>query len=122
MMNEAYTLWSDLEKESDTALYTYAPTLILSAYSNTASTMHALLHIIFRRTGIIVFGPRDCEEVKSVAESLSKNKVPHDVFSGHDANIRYPHQLRLPDDYYCVYEDGGGILNSQNALMAFQVR
>ena len=68
-----------------------------------------------------MFGPSDSKEVRSVADSLAKNKVPHDVFSGRDANSRYPHQLRLPDDYICVYEDGGGFLNAQKAVMAFQV-
>ena len=57
----------------------------------------------------------------SIADSLARGKVPYEVFSGREANLRYPHQLKIPDTYTCVYEDGGGSLNAQKSVMAFQV-
>jgi glycine/D-amino acid oxidase-like deaminating enzyme len=94
MMNDAYALWNDFEKESGTTVY--------------------------RRTGILVFGPSENGAMVSIADSLARGKVPYEVFSGREANLRYPHQLKIPDTYTCVYEDGGGSLNAQKSVMAFQ--
>jgi sarcosine oxidase/L-pipecolate oxidase len=94
MMNDAYTLWSDFEKESGATLY--------------------------RKTGILVFGPRKNIAVSSTAHSLASGQVPHEQFSGREANRRYSQQLKLPEDYQCVFEEGGGILNAQKAVLAFQ--
>ena len=69
----------------------------------------------------MVFAPGANRVVTSIADSLAQNKVPHEVFSGREAKRRYPHQLKIPDEYTCVFEDGGGILKSQNAVAAFQV-
>lgn len=123
MMNDAYTLWSDVEKESGTTVYTYACNMFIIPIFLSVYIFTVIYTCMYpcRRTGIIVFGPSDRREVQSVAKSLEMNNVPHEVFSGRDANLRYPHQLRLPDDYICVYEDGGGFLNAQKAVMAFQV-
>lgn len=68
-----------------------------------------------------MLGPNDAAAVLSTADSLASSGVAHEVFSGRDANLRYPHQLKLPDTHKCVYEDGGGILNAQKAVLTFQV-
>jgi monomeric sarcosine oxidase len=94
MMKDAYRLWNDFEKESGATLY--------------------------RKTGILVFGPRHNSAVVSTAESLASGQVAHERFSGREANRRYPAQLKLPHDYMCVFEEGGGILHSQRAVLAFQ--
>ena len=48
------------------------------------------------------------------------SQVQSEVFSGEEANRRYP-QLKLPADYKCVYDKDGGILLADKALAAFQV-
>ena len=68
-----------------------------------------------------MFGPRKNAAVHATAHSLARGQVPHERFSGREANRRYPHQLKLPEDYECVFEEGGGILYSQRAVQTFQV-
>lgn len=77
---------------------------------------HAHTH---RRTGLLAFGPSD--RVSGIAKSLASGEVAHEVLSAQEANQRYP-QLQLPDTHICVYEEEGGILNAQRAVMAFQVQ
>ena len=77
--------------------------------------------VIFSRTGILVFGPEGSEKVNSVAASLSTHGVDHQVFSGSEANSRYPQQLNLPENYQCVFEVDGGILRASKAVAALQV-
>ena len=72
-----------------------------------------------RCTGLLAFGPSD--KVSVIAKSLASGEVPHEVLSAQEANTRYP-QLQIPDTYICVYEEGGGTLNAQKAVMAFQVQ
>ena len=69
-----------------------------------------------------MFGPPQNSAVSSTARSLASGRVPHQTFSGREANRRYPQQLKLPEDYTCVFEEGGGILNAQRAVLAFQVQ
>ena len=83
--------------------------------------MSLLLSLIHRRTGILVFGSSAGSDVANTVNSLSSNKIAHEVFSGREANLKYPHQLKIPDTYRCVHEDGGGILYAQKAVMTFQV-
>ena len=74
-----------------------------------------------RRTGILVFGPSDHKDVLSTASSLVSNQVTHTVYTGREANQRYSQRLNIPDDYKCIFEDGGGMLDAQRALQTFQV-
>ena len=53
-------------------------------------------------------------------QSLEQNQGNYDIFSGEEANRRYP-QLTLPAKYECVYDKDGGILLADKALAAFQV-
>ena len=68
-----------------------------------------------------MFGPKGNSGVDSIVTSLSTHGVGHEVFSGSEANSRYPQQLKLPDDYSCVFEGGGGILRASKAVFALQV-
>ena len=79
-------------------------------------------HCLFSRTGILVFGPEGSRKVNSVATSLSTHGVAHQVFSGSEANSRYPQQLNLPENYECVFEEDGGILRASKAVAALQAR
>ena len=37
-----------------------------------------------RRTGVLVFGPRGCDELENIKRSLSVNGVPYQVFPGNE--------------------------------------
>ena len=86
------------------------------------STVIFLIVFCCRRTGILVFGPPTDPDVLSTARSLASGNVPYEELSGREANRRYPQQLKLPEDHRCVFEEGGGILNAQRAVLAFQVK
>ena len=86
-----------------------------------SSIVSLLLSLIHRRVGILVFGSNAGSAIANTVSSLSSNKIAHEVFSGREANLRYPNQLKIPDTYRCVHEDGGGILYAQKAVMTFQV-
>ena len=47
--------------------------------------------------------------------------IPHEVFTGHECNLRYSQTLKIPSTYKCVYDDKGGIIYASRALLAFQV-
>ena len=91
-------------------------------YSVNVFYMHICANVVLpRRTGILVFGPPDCDYIVQTAESLQANSVPHKVFTGKDANMKYSLQLQIPDWYKCIYESDGGIIFANKALLAFQV-
>lgn len=68
-----------------------------------------------------MFGPKGNSGVESVVTSLSTHGVAHEVLSGSEVNSKYPQQLKLPEDFTCVFEEGGGILRASKAVFAFQV-
>ena len=68
-----------------------------------------------------MFGEADSPDVQSYIDSMRECEVSHEVLSGKEANRRYPHQLKLPDSYSCVFEEDGGILRANKALAALQV-
>ena len=70
-----------------------------------------------------MFGPSGDQDggVNSVESSLAREGIEHEVFSGSEANRRYPDQLTLPRDYKCVFEKDGGILLASKAVGAMQV-
>ena len=68
-----------------------------------------------------MLGPEGSRKVNYVATSLSTHGVAHQVFSGSEANSRYPQQLNLPENYKCVFEEDGGILRASKAVAALQV-
>ena len=70
------------------------------------------------KTGTIIFGGSD---VDHFIKSLEANNTPHQVLSGEEANLKYPHQLQLPNDYTCVFEEHGGILRASKAVATIQV-
>ena len=70
------------------------------------------------KTGTIIFGGSD---VDHFIKSLEANNIEHQVLSGEEANLKYPHQLQLPNDYTCVFEEYGGILRASKAVATIQV-
>lgn len=94
MMKDAYHLWDQLERKTNTKLYI--------------------------PTGIMVFGEEDCDnELKQVVSALQENALPFQCFSAEEANSRYP-GLRLPGNFTCVLENYGGILLADKAVSTLQ--
>ena len=68
-----------------------------------------------------MFGQDTEEYIISNIESLRLNGIPHQIFSGSEANQRYPRQLKIPSTHKCIYEEMGGILYAKKSLLTFQV-
>ena len=69
-----------------------------------------------------MFGPiQEHGLLDDVVSGLDRHKIEYEVFSGSEANRRYPDQLTLPSDYMCIFEKEGGILLADKALAAIQV-
>lgn len=68
-----------------------------------------------------MFGQDTEEYIISNIESLRLNGIPHQIFSGSEANQRYPRQLKIPSMHKCIYEEMGGILYAKKSLLTFQV-
>ncbi|XP_011404967.1 PREDICTED: uncharacterized protein LOC100633392 [Amphimedon queenslandica] len=99
MMDEAFKLWSDIEKESGKQLY--------------------------HKTGIIVFGPEKSasnsrKRIQDYIKSMEDNGVSHRVMRAKEVNDEYKDQLKLPDEYLCVSEEDGGILRASKAVDTLQ--
>ena len=67
------------------------------------------------------FGPSNSDDVQSVIDTLSKQKVPHEVLDAEDANRRIT-VLNLPANYVCILEEEAGILQASVAVQALQVQ
>ena len=74
-----------------------------------------------RKTGILVFGEAGSKPVQQYIDTVRECGVSHEVFTGREANRRYPDQLKLPDSYKCVYEHDAGILRASKAVTTLQV-
>lgn len=61
------------------------------------------------------------ERVNDFIDVLQKNSYPHQILSAEDVNKKYSEQLQLPNDYRCVIEESGGILQADTAVAALQV-
>ena len=48
----------------------------------------------------MVWGEKDSAHVSETIKSLEESGVAYDVFSGEEANRRYP-QLKVPPDFMC---------------------
>ena len=68
-----------------------------------------------------MFGDSTEPYIQSTMASLKDNGIAHKIFSGSEANKKYSQQLKLPPTDQCLYEEVGGMLYAQRALLAFQV-
>ena len=80
-----------------------------------------LIIILNRKTGILMFGEADNCKLRAYIDSMKGCGIPYETFSGKEATRRYPHQLKLPDNYSCVFDQDGGLLRANRALAALQV-
>ena len=68
-----------------------------------------------------MFGGAGVGYVQQTIESMKRAGIPHNVLSGAETNRRFPKQMKIPDDYVCVFEEDAGILYAQKALLIMQV-
>ena len=74
-----------------------------------------------------MFGSRDSKgglneaSVEYYIQSLKDNSVSHKVMSPNEVNDSYNDQLKLPEDYLCVFEEDGGTLRASKAVTTLQV-
>lgn len=71
-------------------------------------------------TGVLHFGPSESGVLKPVIDTLSKQKVPHEVLDGEDVNKCFS-ALNLPAKYICVLEEEAGTLRASVAVQTLQV-
>ena len=73
-----------------------------------------------RKTGKLVFG--SASKVNAYYDSIhDKKKVSCVLMTSKETNEKYSKQLKLPDDFVCVFEDDAGLLKADVALAALQV-
>ena len=66
-------------------------------------------------------GPVGNKFMTDTQTSLARNKIPHTNLTGEELRVRFP-MLTYPADYQAVLDHSGGVLRSDLALTAFQVR
>jgi hypothetical protein len=54
---------------------------------NLRSRLADPVNILIRRTGVLVFGPRGCDEIEDIKRNLSVNGVPYQVFPGNEVGM-----------------------------------
>ncbi len=91
LLQRAYSLWRDLERESGTRL----------------------LHI----TGGIDAGPPGTRIVEGSLESCRVHGLRHEVLTGSEVNRRFP-AYHMPADYRAVYQPDGGFLEPEQCIRA----
>ncbi len=54
-------------------------------------------------------------------KKVTANGVESQLLSGKEVNEKYPKQLKLPDDYSCVFVHKSGMIRASHALATLQV-
>jgi len=93
MMQRAYELWDELEKESGEQL--------------------------FKKTGILYFGAVDGDEIKNCIESMSAHNLPYTLLNHREVNEKFP-QLKFDAKWRALYEPDAGLLKADRCLRSFQ--
>jgi sarcosine oxidase len=91
LLRRAYELWRDLEAVSGERL------LVI--------------------TGSLDGGAEDGEVFQGALASARLHGLPHEVLTGKEINGRFP-GYRLPDDLHAVYQPEGGLVASEQAILA----
>ena len=69
-----------------------------------------------------VVGEKGNECVEAYIEPMKENGVDFELSSGTNVMKKYSGQMKLPDDYMCVFEGDSGILKARKAMEVIQVR
>ncbi|MFC7165315.1 N-methyl-L-tryptophan oxidase [Halospeciosus flavus] len=95
LVERAYELWDDLADE----------------------TGRDIVH----RTGSIDAGPADSTVFEGSKRSCEEHDIPHEVLTGAEVNERFP-GYGLPEDYRAVYQEDGGFVVPEQAIIAHTER
>ncbi|XP_003797180.1 peroxisomal sarcosine oxidase [Otolemur garnettii] len=93
MMDECYRIWAQLEQESGTQLY--------------------------RKTGLLLVGPKENPELKTIQATLSRQRIEHQCLSSEELKQHFPN-IRLPQGEVGLLEKSGGVLYADRALRTLQ--
>jgi len=93
MMQRAFQLWDELEKESGEEL--------------------------FKKTGLLYLGAVDGQEIQKCIDSTAAHKVPCDILNHQEVQERFP-QLHFDSKWRALYEPGAGMLKADRCLKSFQ--
>ena len=91
LVERAYDLWDDLAALSDRP--------------------------VIHRTGSIDAGPPDDPVFEGSRRSCEEHDIPHEVLTGEELGERFP-GYRLPEDYRALYQDDGGFVVPEQAIIA----
>ncbi|CAH1801613.1 unnamed protein product, partial [Owenia fusiformis] len=93
MMQEAYRLWAEIEKDSNTELYV--------------------------KTGMLAFGPPTDSYLKGAERAFIKWGYPYTKFTNKEFAEAYP-QINVPENYIAILDHDAGILRADKCLKAIQ--
>lgn len=93
MMNTAYKLTAELEKECGEEL--------------------------FKNCGCLILGPKGETFLEEIRAAMLRQSVPHEIFGVEKAKKIYP-GLSYPSDYEFILDKSGGLLRAEKMLKAFQ--
>ncbi|XP_064395322.1 peroxisomal sarcosine oxidase-like isoform X1 [Halichondria panicea] len=94
MMDEAYRMWDQIEREGKTQLYL--------------------------DTGLLMFGPKSSHCLQDAIRCLAESGTPHNRLSAQQVMSKYPSQLYLPFNHEGVFEKDGGLLMATKAVATLQ--
>lgn len=91
LLDRAYVLWRELEREADTTL----------------------LHL----TGGLMIGGKDSTLIRGARESAEAHGIPHELLPAGTVQARFP-AFRLPDDHVALWEPEAGWLDPEACIRA----
>ena len=68
----------------------------------------------------MAFGKKGGKELSSVLKAAKSCSIPHKLMTASEANRIVP-QFNIPEDYQCVLEEDGGIINAKSTVKVLQV-
>lgn len=89
----AQTLWDELQQETDDT--------------------------IFKRTGVLGFGPKGSAFIDEAIVSAELHSLPLDILQADDINRRWP-GIQVPENFTGCYEPDSGVLFSENCVRTFR--
>ena len=92
LLNRAYELWEQLEKETGAEL--------------------------LLRTGLLLAGSPKSEITKGLKDCYQKHELPHTAMQGSEVDQLYP-QLNLPEDWVATFDPFGGILRVEECVRQY---
>ncbi|MFD1361899.1 N-methyl-L-tryptophan oxidase [Lentibacillus salinarum] len=99
--------------------FEYVP-LAIRAQELWNELQHETTETIFRKTGVVTFGPEDSEFVNQAIAGGKAYSLPIDTFNdGEEINQRWP-GINAPEGHFGCYEPEAGVLFSGNCIRTYR--